>query len=157
MSIERAHFFDLMASFASGVTVVTTAHAGTLNGLTVSSFTSLSVDPMLVLICIDKTVQSHNAISAAGTFAVNILAEDQADLSMRFASRREDKFEELDYHLGATGLPLLEGTLASVECRVVGELPGGDHTIFVGEVLEGQMGTGQPLLYFQRNYHRLDP
>jgi flavin reductase (DIM6/NTAB) family NADH-FMN oxidoreductase RutF len=108
-----------------------------------------------VLVSIDRTVSSHAAISSAGMFAVNILSEDQADLSVRFASRIDDKFAGLGYHLSEYGLPLLKSTLGYVECRVVGELPGGDHTIFIGQALNGDVQPGQPLLYFRRAYHRL--
>jgi flavin reductase (DIM6/NTAB) family NADH-FMN oxidoreductase RutF len=155
MPLERPEFFAIMSSFASGVTVVTTAHAGRPVGLTVSAFASLSVEPMLVLISIDKRVSTHETLQASGLFAVNILAEHQADLSTRFAAKVEDKFAGLTYRLGAHGQPLLEDTLAFIECRTVALLPGGDHTIFVGEVLDGGTREGRPLLYFRRAYHSL--
>ena len=155
MPLERPEFFAIMASFASGVTVVTTTYEGRPSGLTVSAFASLSADPMLILVSIDKRVSTHDILHASGTFAVNILAEHQADLSTRFAAKVEDKFAGLSYRLGAHGQPLLEDTLAFVECRTISHLPGGDHTIFVGEVLDGGTREGRPLLYYRRGYHTL--
>lgn len=155
MPLERPEFFAIMASFASGVTVVTTTHNGRPSGLTVSAFASLSADPRLVLVSIDKRVITHDILAVSGSFAVNILAEHQSDLSTRFATKVEDKFAGLPYRLGAHGQPLLEDTLGYVECRTVSQLPGGDHTIFVGEVLDGGAREGRPLLYFRRNYHTL--
>lgn len=155
MSIERTTFFDIMASFASGVTVVTSAYEGRLIGITVSSFTSLSAEPQLILVCIDKGVSSHDALAASGMFVVNMLSESQAIVSSNFASRNEDKFVGMDYVLNQDGLPLLTNTLGYVTCRIVNLLPGGDHTIFVGEVLDGERYEGRPLLYFQRQYHQL--
>jgi flavin reductase (DIM6/NTAB) family NADH-FMN oxidoreductase RutF len=153
--MQRPDFFAVMSSFASGVTVVTTVLNGKPMGLTVSAFTSLSADPMLVLVSVDRRGASHDALIAAGAFAVNILAEGQADLSTRFASKVEDKFEGVPYQLGPNGLPLLDGALAYVECRTAETLPGGDHTIFVGAVLGGAANAGSPLLYFRRGYHKL--
>ena len=155
MSIERTEFFDIMASFASGVTVVTSAYEGRLIGITVSSFTSLSAEPKLILVCIDKGVSSHDALAASGMFAVNLLSESQAILSSSFASRSEDKFVDVEYMLNEDGLPLLTNTLGHVVCRIVNLLPGGDHTIFIGEVMDGERHDGRPLLYFRRQYHQL--
>lgn len=145
-----------MSHFASGVTVVTTADAGYLAGITVSSFASLSLEPTLVLICIDKRASSHAAIASSGMFAVNILAEDQAHLSQRFAAPNVEKFVPGSFTLSERGLPLLTGTLAAIECRVVNVLPGGDHTIFIGEVVAAQVGQGRPLLYYRSQYRQLD-
>lgn len=155
MPLELPEFFSLMASFASGVTVVTTMHNGRPSGLTVSAFASLSADPRLVLVSIDKRVTTHDILTESGAFAVNILAEHQADVSTRFAAKVDDKFAGLSYRLGAHGQPLLEDTLAYIECRTAAQLPGGDHTIFVGEVLDGGAREGRPLLYFRRGYHSL--
>src|ERR1700712_1016057 len=107
MSIDDARFRQAMGHFASGVTVVTTEHAGTLYGMTVSSFTSLSLKPPLVLICVDKGVPTHAAISAAGCFVVNILRDRQEHLSRRFATTSDDKFKGIAWHTGPLGLPVL--------------------------------------------------
>ena len=155
MSIDRNQFFELMSHFASGVTVVTTMHQGRPTGLTVSAFASLSASPTLVLVSVETAVPPCAAINEAGMYAVNILAEDQAELSNAFARPVADKFGDRPYTLGQAGLPLIPGALAYLECRVTAAVPGGDHTIFIGEVLHGGTRTGRPLLYFQRAYHGL--
>lgn len=153
--IDEALFRQVMGHFASGVTIVTTAHGGRLAGITVSSFASLSLQPMLVLVCIDRRAGSHGAIAEAGQFAVNILAEDQEYLSRRFASAETEKFTEGTYELSPRGIPLLNGALAHIECRVHSALPGGDHTIYVGEVVAAGCKDKCPLLYYRSGYHRL--
>ncbi|HEX6289227.1 MAG TPA: flavin reductase family protein [Herpetosiphonaceae bacterium] len=156
MSIDQADFRRVMGHFASGVTVVTTCHEGFCHGITVSSFCSLSLEPPLVLICIDRRVNSHELIERSGMFAINILAEDGEWLSRHFASRELDKFSKVAYHSGHKGLPLLDGALATIECRLAEKFPGGDHTIFVGEVLRTEVPReGRPLLYFRSGYHQL--
>jgi flavin reductase (DIM6/NTAB) family NADH-FMN oxidoreductase RutF len=156
MPIDEAQFKLAMSHFASGVTVVTTEHEGTLYGMTVASFASLSLHPPLVLVCIEKSVKSHDAIAAAQKFGVSVLAAGQADLSNRFASRSDDKFAGVELTRGEHGVPLLAGANCTLECRVQSTLPGGDHTIFVGEVLEARTGSdGAPLLYWRSAYRKL--
>lgn len=155
MTIDQAKFRTAMGHFASGVTVVTTRDGDDLVGLTVSAFCSLSLEPPLVLVCIDRGVGSHDAISSAERFAVNILRTEQEELSRRFASRAENKFEGVGTTEGVGGVPLITGCLASIECRVHDELPGGDHTIFVGEVEQVEIGEGEPLLYFRSGYREI--
>ncbi|MDP8922876.1 MAG: flavin reductase family protein [Chloroflexota bacterium] len=157
MPIEREQFFRLMASFASGVTVVTSHEAdGNPRGFTASAFTSLSLEPRLCVVCVDNRSESLPAIQATRMFAVNILAEPQRHLSTLFASKAPDKFAKVRYRRGeATGAPIIDGALAYIECRVQEMLPGGDHTILVGEVLGGEANEGAPLLYFRGQYRRL--
>jgi flavin reductase (DIM6/NTAB) family NADH-FMN oxidoreductase RutF len=155
MTIDQAEFRTAMGHFASGVTVVTTRSGGEPVGLTVSAFCSLSLEPPLVLVCIEKSVRSHDALREAGLFAVNILASDQEHLSRRFASSADEKFEGVGLREGFDEVPLLEGALTVVQCRVREELEGGDHTIFVGEVVEVEVGTGEPLLYYRGGYREL--
>lgn len=155
MGIDQAEFRHVLGHFASGVTVVTARNGDIRRGITVSSFCSLSLEPPLVLICIDHTTTSHELIRAAGSFAVNILAEDGEWLSRHFASRETDKFAAVRYRDGAGGAPLLIDALAHLECRVVDQFPGGDHTIFVGEVLRADAREGKPLLYYRSGYHEL--
>jgi flavin reductase (DIM6/NTAB) family NADH-FMN oxidoreductase RutF len=155
MSIDSVRFRQLMGHFASGVTVVTTAGEGERQGMTVSAFSSLSLDPPLVLICVERTVRIHAALEANGKFGVNILADDQEELSRRFASRVDDRFSGVGVTDGSLGVPLLTGALAVIECRIVDRLPGGDHTIFVGEVVDGSVREGDPLLYFRGGYRAL--
>ena len=155
MPIDDARFRQAMGHFASGVTVVTSASAGELYGMTVSSFASLSLNPPLVLICIDKSVPSHDMIRDSGRFVVNILAERQEHLSRRFATTANDKFKGVAWHSGQLGLPVLDNTLAAIECRLRDALDGGDHTIFVGEVVDAEVREGAPLLYYRRGYREL--
>ncbi len=155
MAIDQDEFRRVLGHFASGVTVVTVAHENSLYGITVSSFTSLSLNPPLVLICIDKRVITHAVLEQAGSFAVNILAEDGEHLSRHFASREQDKFRGIAFHTGITGAPLLDDVLATIECRIVQQADGGDHTIFMGEVLVGSTRSGKPLIYFRSGYHEL--
>jgi flavin reductase (DIM6/NTAB) family NADH-FMN oxidoreductase RutF len=155
MPIDDAQFKLAMSHFASGVTVVTTEHEGRPYGMTVAAFSSLSLHPPLVLVCIEKTVKTHDAIAAAGQFAVSILGSAQSDVSNRFASRADDKFAGVDVVRGAQGLPLIAGAITTLECRVTEQLPGGDHTIFVGEVLEARTGEGEPLVYYRSGYREI--
>jgi flavin reductase (DIM6/NTAB) family NADH-FMN oxidoreductase RutF len=155
MPIDDARFRQAMGHFASGVTVVTTEHDGELYGMTVSSFSSLSLKPPLILICIDKFVPSHEGISSAGHFVVNILEERQEHLSRRFATTLNDKFTGVAWHSGQLGLPVLDSTLAAIECRLHATIDGGDHAIFIGEVVATEIREGAPLLYYRRGYHEL--
>ena len=155
MPIDDARFRQALGHFASGVTVVTTAYAGEQYGMTVSSFSSLSLNPPLVLICIDKAVPSHDFIRDAGCFVVNILEQRQEHLSRRFATTASDKFRGVAWHSGELGLPVLDNTLAAIECRLRSALDGGDHTIFVGQVVDVEIREGAPLLYYRRGYHSL--
>jgi flavin reductase (DIM6/NTAB) family NADH-FMN oxidoreductase RutF len=156
MPVGAEEFRRALSQFASGVTVVTTRGAdGHPVGLTVSAFCSVSLNPPLVLVCIDKASSSYPGFLASQAFGVNILAEDQEALSRRFASKEPRKFEGVPYREGIAGIPLLEGALAHLECRIVHAYEGGDHTIFVGEVERTNVREGQPLLYFRGNYARL--
>lgn len=153
--IDEALFKLAMSHFASGVTVVTTAHEGTPYGMTVASFASLSLHPPLVVVCIELAAKTHDALAAAGKFGVSILAADQADISGRFASRVDDRFAGVAVRVGDLGVPLIEGAICNLECNVYGRLPGGDHTIFVGEVVSAHTTEAAPLLYFRSRYHQL--
>lgn len=157
--IDDAQFKLAMSHFASGVTVVTTDHDGTPYGMTVASFASLSLDPPLVLVCIEKSVKTHDALAAAEKFGVSILAQSQSELSGRFASKKiDDKFAGVAVTRGEhLGVPLLDGAICALECRVHSALPGGDHTIFVGEVVGARVPSGDdaPLVYFRSGYRQL--
>jgi len=155
MPIDEAAFKLAMSHFASGVTVVTTEHGGKPFGMTVASFASLSLHPPLVLICIEKGVKTHDAIAAAGKFGVSILSEAQGHISSRFASRVDDKFSGIEVRRGSLGVPLIGGALTTLECSVYDQLPGGDHTIFIGEVVDSQTKEGVPLLYFRSGYREM--
>ena len=154
--IDEADFKRAMSHFASGVTIVTTEHDGRRFGMTVASFASLSLRPPLVLVCIERSVKTHDAIADAGKFGISILGATQGDLSNRFASRVEDKFEGVEISRGASGVPLIAGALTTIECELREKLPGGDHTIFVGEVVAVSTAEGAPLVYFRSGYRNLE-
>ncbi len=151
-TIEAVHFRKAMSHFASGVTVVTTEDEGDRYGLTVSAFSSLSLTPPLVLVCIEKVLRTHDAIIRTGKFAVNILAAEQQEISNRFASKVDDRFAGVPTSSGLLSLPLIDGALAHVQCRLHEVLPGGDHSIFVGAVMGANLRDGDPLLYFRSSY-----
>jgi flavin reductase (DIM6/NTAB) family NADH-FMN oxidoreductase RutF len=156
MPIDDARFKEAMSRFASGVTVVTAEHEGALYGMTVASFASLSLHPPLVIICIEKSVKTHEAIRAAGRFGVSILASTQADVSGKFASKADDKFSGVNIRRGENGLPLIDGAICTLECRVHEQFAGGDHSIFVGEVLDAQTASdGAPLVYYRSAYREI--
>jgi flavin reductase (DIM6/NTAB) family NADH-FMN oxidoreductase RutF len=155
MPIDDAHFRLAMSHFASGVTIVTTEHEGRPYGMTVASFASLSLNPKLVLVCIETSVKTHDAIIVSGKFGVSILASDQSDISSKFASRADDKFTGVDIFRGALDLPMITGALTTIQCNVQAQLPGGDHSIFVGEVADIQTREGDPLLYFRSGYREM--
>jgi flavin reductase (DIM6/NTAB) family NADH-FMN oxidoreductase RutF len=155
MPIDDARFKEAMSRFASGVTVVTTEHEGALYGMTVASFASLSLRPPLVLVCIEKSVKTHDAISGTGRFGVSILASTQADVSGKFASKAEDKFSGVSIVRGENGLPLIDGAICTLECRVQEQFPGGDHSIYVGEVLDAKTSEGAPLVYYRSAYREI--
>lgn len=155
MAVDEAHFKLALSHFASGVTIVTTEHEGHDYGLTVASFASLSLHPPLVLVCVGKHAKSHDAIAASQKFGVSILAAEQADISGRFASRSDDKFSGLDIRRGELGIPLIGGALTTLECRLHQQYIGGDHSIFIGEVVDVQTGEGIPLVYFRSAYREI--
>jgi len=155
MPIDDAQFKLAMSHFASGVTVVTTEHEGKPFGMTVAAFSSLSLHPPLVLICIEKTVKTHDAIAGAGKFGVSILNSKQTDVSNRFASRSEDKFAGTEIVQGELDVPLIGGAITQLSCRVSDRLEGGDHTIFVGEVVDAKTEEGEPLVYFRSGYREI--
>jgi flavin reductase ActVB len=158
-TVDLTAFRNAMASFASGVTVVTTADDdGILWGFTASAFSSLSLDPPLILVCLEKRAESHPAFERADHFAVSILSEHQRDTAMRFATRGADKFGGFETLRGeATGLPLVPEAMAHIECSVLDRLPGGDHTILIGEVLTAGTDDRPPLLHHNRRFGAFHP
>lgn len=149
----------MLGHFATGVTVVTTCEGTRRAGITVNAFTSVSLDPPLVLVCIERTAYIHDILARTGIYAVNLLTAEQRALSECFAGRsahRDDEFCGLASREAVTGAPILEEALAFVDCRVVAAYPGGDHSIFLGQVEAlGVKGTS-PLLYYRGHYVQLD-
>jgi len=151
---EPAHFREAMGSFAAGVTVVTVCHEGRLVGTTVSAFSSVSMDPPLVMVCLKRDSRTLEALSQAKMFCVNILASDQGDLAYRFAkSGADDRFALTAVEAGVCGAPLLAGATAVVECELHAAHDGGDHEILVGRVLRVLTDeTKTPLVYVRGGF-----
>ena len=158
MSINIDDFKKSLAHYASGVTVVTTRYEGKPIGITATSFSSLSLEPPLVLVSLSKKLFTHHVVCDSGIFAVNVLGVHQYEVGLRFAGMIpdiEDRFAGLAVETAVTGCPLLYHSLAWFDCRVWASYEGGDHTIFVGEVVEVSTcahETGTPLLYHSRNW-----
>ncbi|HEV2356308.1 MAG TPA: flavin reductase family protein [bacterium] len=155
--IDARVFRDALAHFATGITIVTAPAVDGPHGVTINAFTSLSLRPPLVLICIEHGRYSLQVLETARVFAVNVLAEGQEHLSRFFStdSRPEGPhaFDGIPYRPGRLGAPVLDGCLALLECRVTAQYPGGDHAIFVGEVEAAEVFPGRrPLLYYDRAY-----
>jgi flavin reductase (DIM6/NTAB) family NADH-FMN oxidoreductase RutF len=153
LSVSADEFRRACGRFATGVTVATVLdREGTPHGLTVSSFTSVSLNPPLILICLGHDVTVIDAFRAATHFGVNVLPAARRDLSERFARKGFDRFDGLAWERGATGVPLLPGVLASIECATHERFSSGDHDIFVGRMVRTKVTEGDPLLYFAGRY-----
>jgi flavin reductase (DIM6/NTAB) family NADH-FMN oxidoreductase RutF len=160
MAMDAARFRQIFGHFATGVTVVTTAHEGWLHGMTANAVASLSLNPLLLLVCVDKTANMHSQIAKAGRFAVNILTDDQEDISRTFAATTEPEqggLQSVAYRLGDHGSPIIDDALAFLECEVVDRAEGGDHTIYIASVVGGDLlEEGAPLLFYRGGYRRLE-
>jgi flavin reductase (DIM6/NTAB) family NADH-FMN oxidoreductase RutF len=160
LPIDAPTFRRIMGCFATGVGVVTTDNDGRLHGLTANSITSVSLDPMLLLVCVDKAAHGHAELRRCRSFGISILASDQRDISNLFAKTGEPELGSLrgvPYRRGESGCPLVDGAIAHFECLPHAELDAGDHTIFVGRVLHGEAGRQDvgPLLYFRGGYREI--
>ena len=159
MTIDAKEYRGIIGQFATGVTVITTAVDGWLHGMTANAITSVSLDPLLLLVCVDKEAHTHDHLSRAGAFAVSILAEDQQDLSQTFATANkpeEGRLQGVRYRIGENGAPIIDGCLASIQCEVTERTDAGDHTVFFGRVLDATAGRDTPpLLFYQGTYRQL--
>jgi flavin reductase (DIM6/NTAB) family NADH-FMN oxidoreductase RutF len=156
MPVTSEEFRRACGRFATGVTIASVLDAaGTPHGLTVNSFTSVSLEPPLILISLGHKVTVIDHFRAAKHFAINILTAEQQPLSDRFARKGHDRFNGLEWRRGVTGVPLLPGVLAAIECAVYKIVPMGDHDLFVGEVMHITVREGSPLLYFASSYRHL--
>jgi flavin reductase (DIM6/NTAB) family NADH-FMN oxidoreductase RutF len=154
MTASALELRRVFGCFATGVTVVTCRVGQRTHGITVNSFTSVSLDPPLILICIDRRTIAYTLIPEARAFAVNILAQHQREISDYFAKRLapnpDDELAEIPHGAGITGAPLIDGAIAVVECRLANVYPGGDHDIFVSEVVDARILSDESPLLFQR-------
>lgn len=157
MSLDPDAFRAMLGRFATGVTVVTaTDSAGNDHGMTVSAFSSLSLEPPLVLMCIDRTASMHDLLLETSHFAVNVLSSNQEKLARRFAETGAQRFNGVGYSPGKRNVPILNDVLAYVECRRIAVHEGGDHTIIVGETETAVVRDAKPLLYYRGGFAQLE-
>ena len=157
MPVDEGSFRLVLSQFATGVTVVLTRDAaGAPAGLTVNAFSSVSLHPPLVLVCVGHNSDAHDPLSQSGIFGISVLAASQQDVSRRFAWRGPEKFDGFVLEHGETGALLVPGAVAHLECAVTAAHKAGDHTIFVGEVKVLRASPGPPLLYHGGAYRRVE-
>ncbi|MBI3242165.1 MAG: flavin reductase family protein [Chloroflexi bacterium] len=157
--IDSETFRDAMRSWVTGVSIISVQTPTARHGMTVNSFTSVSLDPPLILVCIQNNLRILGLIKEAQAFAISVLRADQAELSNRFAGRSTenvDRFEGVPTHTVITGAPILDEALAYFDCALEVEHPASTHTIFVARVLAAKRADGQPLLYWNRGYRKLE-
>lgn len=154
--VDRDLFRDVVGRFASGVTVVTARDQGTDYGMTASAIASLSMDPPMLLVCLKQMIPTQGAVSRSRALAVNILGEDQGEVAAQFARPHENKFRGTNVSYGVLGEPLLVDALAHLECRVVEEVCGGTHSVFLAEVQSADAREGTPLAYFRGKFGRFE-
>lgn len=153
MTADADTFRSALGRFASGVTVVTTCAAdSTDHGMTASAFCSVSLDPPLILVCVEKIATMHDAITSCAHFAVNVLAHNQEQVARRFAESEGNRFAGIGFTRGAHAVPVIDDVLAVLECRRAAAYDGGDHTIIVGEVATAVWRDDKPLLYYRGGY-----
>lgn len=159
IGVASEEFKAAMASFAAGVTVVTTIDAdGSPHAMTATAFSSVSLNPPLCLVCVNRRARMHRLLIGMGHVAINVLSAGQESLSTHFATPAFDKFAAIAWYPGkVTGCPLIEGALAWMECRVTEVYAGGDHDIFIAHLSFVQVNDGSPLLYWRGKYATLPP
>ncbi len=158
MAATIDEFKQAMSRFGTGVTVLTFLEAdGTVHGITANSVASLSLRPLLVLACIDHRARSYGHLKHAGKFVMNILSIEQSEASTYFAKNDTVGDPPFPHHRSGLGNPVLDGALAYLDCKVVEQHPAGDHTIFIGEVVEIGFTDREPLMYYKGKYRRLAP
>jgi flavin reductase (DIM6/NTAB) family NADH-FMN oxidoreductase RutF len=157
-TVDSARYRQVLGHFITGVTVITAVHDGTPAGLAVNSFTSVSLDPPLVAFCAAKSSTTWPSIQAAGHFCVNVLAEEQEDVSRLFATRGADKFSGIGWRrAGQTGSPILNDVLAWIECITEAEHDAGDHLVVIGRVVDLDVARERkPLVFFRGGYGRFE-
>jgi flavin reductase (DIM6/NTAB) family NADH-FMN oxidoreductase RutF len=156
MPIEKNELRQVMGHFATGVTIITTLNKdGQLHGLTANAFTSVSLEPPLLLISVDKKAESWPAFEESKVFTVNILSDSQEALSRKFAVSGGNKFEGVAYRIGANGAPILDGVLSYIECTLYAAYEGGDHSLYLGSIQQAEIREGKPLLFYRGGYRAL--
>ena len=155
MPVGPEEYRQALRRFASGLTVVTVANGAELHGMTASSFAAVSLQPPLVLVSLEKGSRTRELVLEVGSFGVNVLAEGQEAVARGFSRSGHKPFEETEHHFGRTGVPLLGGALAWLECHVDRTIDAGDHDVVIADVLATEAHNGRPLLYFNRGYRSL--
>jgi flavin reductase (DIM6/NTAB) family NADH-FMN oxidoreductase RutF len=161
MTLSAAEFREAMGSFATGVTIITLDLEGEVHGMTANAFASVSLDPLLVLVCVDHSARTHAHLHAKKRFGVNILAQHQQAISEYYAQASPAAHEHAEEEAGARfdrtaqGTPILHGALAYLECRLQTTQEAGDHTIFIAEVEDLVVRPGEPLLFFRGSYRKI--
>lgn len=155
-SADRQSFRAAMSRFATGVAVLTACHDGQRFGMTINSLTSVSLDPCQILVCVNTGSATGGAIKASGSFAVSLLDQSQLDVARSFVGRDAGRFNAIACATGPRGLPLVEGALAALSCRVADIVTSGDHEIVIGDVLECWQRNGEPLVFFGGAYGRFE-
>jgi len=156
-ALSRDEFRRVMGCFATGVTLITTAHDGQVRGMTANSVASVSLEPLSVLVCVNRDALTYPLMAGSGIFCVNVLSVHQQDLSRACArpDTPEAMLEGVPYVVGVTGAPILKGAIAHLECQVAASFEFGTHTIFVGEAVALGADDGEPLLFYRGRYERL--
>jgi len=162
MTANQEQFRRAMGCFATGLTVITVDYEGTVQGMTANAFTSVSLDPLLVLVCVAHEARTHSHLHARKRFGINVLAEQQRAISEHYARPDRDPTQAeaeagAKFDRTAHGTPVLQGALAYLECGLQSAQDAGDHTIFIAEVEDVVVREGKPLLYFQADYHVMGP
>ena len=156
MTVDADLQRQVMGRLATGVTIVTTRHGEQISGMTANAVVSLSLDPPLILVCVDLEGSMHGMLKVGGCFAVNVLRADQQELSTRFAQPGPKDFSGIELTAAQTGAPILADVLAYADCKVVDIVRGGDHDMFIGEMLTGETHDGEPLIFYGGRYANLD-
>jgi flavin reductase (DIM6/NTAB) family NADH-FMN oxidoreductase RutF len=164
MAVNPEGFRTVLSHLAAGVVIVTTRDAdGEPHGMTATAVCSVSLEPPLVMACLNQDAATHTAVAQSGFFALNLLSASEQALARHFATQNRKKFAELSVESGETGAPVLEGALAYCDCSVVRSVPAGDHTIFIGRVIAAEVGvelqrdhSAGPLLYYRGRYGAID-
>lgn len=160
MPVDKMEYRRTIGTFATGVTIVTTKLNEHMHGLTANAVSSLSLEPTLLLVCVDHTSDTFALLKESGAFCVNILSADQADLSTKFATKLkegEHRMAGVKYRQALTGAPVLDGCIAYLDCRIWQTFTAGDHDIFIGEVIDiwSDPGDAQPLLFYRGQYAKI--
>ncbi|MGG1674292.1 flavin reductase family protein [Neobacillus sp. NRS-1170] len=151
-TVEQNQYKHVIGHFTTGVSIITVTNNEIDFGITASAVSSVSVEPPMLLVCVNKNTGTCHAILESKSFTVNILTEDQKDLALQFAKAHTDKFKNADFRYGELGNPVFNQTLAYLECRVVEEVTGGTHSVFMAEVQTAHAATGEPLVYYRGKF-----